>query len=252
MRKKVVLLSGGLDSTLAFVMSRILHNQQSVGLFVDLGQPYSSKEESVIDFLQEKYDGIIKLRVPIVSVENDNVPTVDDQIIPGRNLTLAALAANYGEEIWLSALDGEMHDYMPDKSHRFFETTQAALSQAYGKPIVFKTPFITMTKAELVRFALEIQIPISTMLRTSTCYHETYDRCGECSACFKRWVAFSLNGIKEPYRKDPKYSAFAAHYEQKIRAAISKRDFTHYSIKRIKEVLTAMGAPEHLALRDKL
>ena len=252
MRKKVVLLSGGLDSTLAFVMSRTMYSRQSTGLFVDMGQPYSTKEERVIDYLSDKYEDIVKLRVPIITSKNNNIPTIDNQIIPGRNFTLAALAANYGEEIWLSALDGEMHNYMPDKSRHFFELTQLALSQAYGKKIIFKTPFPTMTKAELVRFALEIQIPESLIKMTSTCYHEVYDRCGECSACFKRWVALRLNNIHEEYRQNPRESAFAASYEEKLRKAIELSDFSHYSKKRIKEVLTALGSPDHLKLRDSL
>ena len=246
MRKKVVLLSGGLDSTLAFVMSRTMYDRKSIGLFVDMGQPYSSKEERVVDYLQNKYGGIVKLKVPIITSENNNVPTIEDQIIPGRNFTLAALAANYGEEIWLSALDGEMHNYMPDKSRHFFDLTQLALSQAYGRQIVFRTPFATMTKVEAVKFALEIKVPESLIRRTSTCYHEEYDRCGECSACFKRWVALSLNYIEEDYRVDPRTSAFAAEYEGKLISAIERDDFTHYSKKRIKEVLKAIGKLEHL------
>jgi 7-cyano-7-deazaguanine synthase len=251
MNRRVVLLSGGLDSTIAFILSK-KQEKPVVGLYVDLGQPYASKEEAAVRKIADRYGDVVFLKVPVVCPENNNVPTIHNQIIDGRNLTLAALAANYGDEIWLSALKGEMHDFMADKSPAFFIKTGEALTQAYGRRIVFKTPFAYMTKAEIIKYALSKGIPLEVLQNTSTCYSEDLHNCGECSTCFKRWVAFRLNDIDEPFKVDPRSSDFGSKYLLDLKIAVSQRDFSHYSKERIRETFLAVGGEEYDNLRKSL
>ena len=246
---KVVLLSGGMDSVLAFLLTKEKH-PDTIGLWVDLGQPYSEKEYRVIKRLRKTYgaSSIKTIDCPIISDENDNVPTIKNQVIPGRNLTLAVIAANYGDEIYLCALDGEMHDLMPDKNQAFFDKTSEALTQAYGKPITVSTPFAEMTKAELIAEALLEGIPVSDILTTSTCYHPVIPRCGECSACLKRWIALTLNFIEEDYTTHPPSSTYAQKYKREIKQAWDRQDFSHYSEKRLLETMRAFGMNDTLPM----
>ena len=236
---RVVLLSGGMDSTLAFMMSH-REDPTTRGLWVDLGQPYSKKEKSVIQFLKKRYSSsIFELSCLVVNEQNGNVPTIDNQVIDGRNLTLACLAANYGDEIWLCALDGEMHEYMPDKNKAFFDTATIALTQAYGRSVRVKTPFVDLTKAELIALALKKGITKEEILSTSTCYHPSIKKCGKCSACVKRWIALKLNKISERTEKSPLDSEYAKFYKAAVQDAWNRQDFKHYNKKRIIEAYQA-------------
>jgi len=185
---------------------------------------------------------------PVISETNGNVPTIKNQVIPGRNFTLASIAANYGDEIYLCALDGEMHDLMPDKNQAFFDKTTEALTQAYGTPKKVCTPFADLTKAELIATALNEGVTVSEILDTSTCYHPTLPRCGECSACLKRWIALKLNFIDETYTTHPLKSSFSVGYKKKIKEAWDRQDFSHYSEKRLLETLRAFGMNDTLPM----
>jgi len=231
--KTAIMLSGGLDSTLALMIAD-KQGLDAIGVYVDLGQPYNKKEQAVVRRLAKSYD-VRQITCKVVSQENGNVPTIEDQVIDGRNMTLVTIGANFGDRVWLCALDGEMHDYMPDKNEKFFSRATTALSQAYGREIRVETPFKDLTKAELIAKAIEMGVPIKDIKATSTCYHESLKRCGECSACVKRYIAFSLNKIKERYSSDPLESDYAKEYRQKLKLAWETQDFSHYSQKRILE-----------------
>ena len=231
--KTVIMLSGGLDSTLALMIADKM-GLDAVGVYVDLGQPYNKKERAIIRRLAKSYD-VREITCKVVSEENGNVPTIEDQVIDGRNMTLVTIGANFGDRIWLCALDGEMHDYMPDKNEKFFSRATTALSQAYGREIRVETPFKDLTKAELIAKAIAMGITVKDIKATSTCYHESLKRCGVCSACVKRCIAFKLNGIKERYPTDPLLSDYAIKYKAQLKEAWDDQDFSHYSQKRILE-----------------
>jgi 7-cyano-7-deazaguanine synthase in queuosine biosynthesis len=238
-----------MDSVLAFLITKEKF-PDTIGLWVDLGQPYSEKEFRVIKRLRKTYgaSAIKTIDCPIISEDNGNVPTIKHQVIPGRNLTLASIAANYGDEIYLCALDGEMHDLMPDKNQAFFDKTSEALTQAYGVEKVIKTPFAELSKAELIAEAMLTGISVQDILSTSTCYHPILNRCGECSACLKRWIALTINFISEDYTTHPPRSSFAILYKRNIKRAWDKQNFNHYSEKRILETMRAFGMDDTLPM----
>lgn len=239
--KTVIMLSGGLDSTLALMIAQKMElNLSPVGVYVDLGQPYNKKERAIVRKLAKTYN-VKEITCKIISEENGNVPTIEDQVIDGRNMTLATIGANFGDRIWLCALDGEMHDFMPDKNEKFFSKATTALSQAYGREIRVETPFKHLTKADLIALALDSGISEKEIKATSTCYHPTLKRCGECSACVKRFIALKLNGITERYSVDPLESDYAIKYKAQLKEAWDEQDFSHYSQKRILESFEVFG-----------
>ena len=211
MARLAILTSGGLDSYIAryYAMEKGYDAVRSI--YVNIGQPYYEKELAAINefpFPVEIID--CKLLTPA----RGNMPTLDQQVIPGRNLLFATIAASIGSElIWLCALDGEMHQHVGsrDKTPEFFDFTSGLLTFTYkmfSERVVLESPFWHLSKTEIVSWALAHNISIDELKATSTCYHPTLERCGVCSACFKRWIAFTLNGATEKYAERPYESEY--------------------------------------------
>lgn len=233
-----VLLSGGLDSYIATVDAK-MEGIDHVGIWFNIGQPYAWKEKEALDSLGVDY---IEFNLDLIREEFKNVPTIEDQIIPGRNLVFVSVASMYAKTIWMGALDGEMHHMMPDKDWAFFHSFSGLATHVYWpwrEKTELVTPFRSKTKAEMVAEAINVMcIPKEELFKTSTCYHPEVRKCGVCSTCVKRAMAFRLNGIEEPgYESDPFQSKAWEEYKGKIHAAMKEGDFTHYSEKRCREVL---------------
>jgi 7-cyano-7-deazaguanine synthase len=244
-KKVVVMLSGGMDSTIAFHIAKARYGSDMMGLWLNIGQPYADKEAKVVKGLKYRFSDYVEMiNLPILHSRFGNMPTVDQQVIPGRNFTLATIGAHFGDEVWICALDGEMHDKMPDKNEQFFTSITSALTQAYGFDVKVVTPFLDLTKAELIRYALDLGVREEEILNTSTCYDPVHAKCGECSACVKRWIALRLNDMREKTAKDPAKSEWAQAYKAYIRLAWDYQDFSHYNEKRIKETMQAFNMDE--------
>jgi len=240
--KIALMFSGGLDSTVAYfwAMRQGLDVQP---IWVDLGQPYAIKEEMAMERV-----GITPtvFRLPIMRAPG-YVGEWGGWIVPGRNLLLATIGANFGDEVWLCALLGEMHraPYNPDKSPEFFDLTTGLLTFVYSMSrdrTRVTTPFADKTKSDVVRLALEIGMTPELIKATSSCYSHDDGNCGECGTCFKRWVALTNNGLEETYRVDPWTSEYAEHEIEAIRDALDRNDFTHYNESRCLDTMNALTA----------
>jgi 7-cyano-7-deazaguanine synthase in queuosine biosynthesis len=232
------MLSGGLDSVVAL----ILEKDHVKPIYVNLHSPYSWKEKKVIEMLKGYGYDIVEIDSEVVRKEFNNVPTIKDQIIPGRNLYLAVIGAmNVNvSNVWIVSLYGEMHRFMLDKSKKFYKDGSRFLSFVFGRKINLDSPYKMLTKAEVVNLAISNGISKELLSQTSTCYHDTLWRCGECSTCFKRWVAMTCNNIEEEYSVDPWKSEEADRLINAYRKAIVDRDYRHYSKKRIYETSIAL------------
>ena len=231
-----IALSGGLDSFLA-VHWALAQGRVPQAIWINLGQPYASKEYEAI----KSFDMPVRIiECEVLKREYANLPTEENQIIPGRNALLTHISLMYADETWISALDGEMHLYQVDKNQAFFDGATKFFSQVFGTPKFVKTPFADKTKAELVKWALENGITAAHMADTVTCYHPTRKACGRCSACGKRAIAMVLNGIHEKHDTSPWDSFWMKGYIAKIIEAVATGQHGHYSKKRCDETLAAL------------
>ncbi|PTT35122.1 hypothetical protein DBR28_12665 [Chryseobacterium sp. HMWF028] len=57
------------------------------------------------------------------------------------------------------------------------------------------TPLIDMTKSEIIKLALDLEIPIEA---TWSCFYSTDYHCGKCTRCNERKSAFKTLGIDDP------------------------------------------------------
>jgi len=251
MTTRVVLLSGGIDSYLAYRMSETMDGH-TIPMFVNYGQPYLSKELLAVQALIPK-DLLVVVEADLVSKQLDNVPTLHQQEIFGRNLLLAFYGALLGDEVWLSALETEMNPTaVKDKQPEFLSMTSALLTFLMkGKRLETKvcTPFSELSKTEIITEGLlNWGVTSEELMTTVSCYHETHSHCGECSTCFKRWIAMSNHDIEEDYATNPWENAYAQKVTQEMRVLAKTKTeddapelkMGRYSIRRMIETHNAL------------
>ena len=69
------------------------------------------------------------------------------------------------------------------------------LGSQYRKQIYIETPLISMSKAEIVRMAMDLQAPLGY---TWSCYKGGETPCGECDSCILRAKGFTEVGYLDP------------------------------------------------------
>jgi 7-cyano-7-deazaguanine synthase len=66
---------------------------------------------------------------------------------------------------------------------------------AYGIPFLVEAPIIRMTKADIVRYAVELGAPVAL---TWSCYTGGDRPCGACDSCILRAAGFEAAGLPDP------------------------------------------------------
>jgi len=197
MLSRVLLFSGGADS---FITWRLLGMPQC--LYVAIDHAYQSQELATIRALDDactQKDYCLSYAVQDRLTLNDLEQ--EDGHIPLRNLYLALIASEYGQEILFGAMAGERST---DKSARFYRDTSRMLTHLRGQPYTVVAPFRHLTKTQLVsHFLSTYPDDVDLLLLTRSCYAPSALPCGRCMACFRRWVSFSLNGIHETFALPP-------------------------------------------------
>ncbi len=221
MSKSVVLLSGGLDSTVTAAIA--LGNGPSAFLHVNYGQRTERRELLSFNLIADHYE-VEKRLVADISYLKDiggsaltdrsiGVPTTGLDIkeipptyVPFRNAHLLAIAVSWAEvigakEVYIGAVEEDSSGY-PDCREEFFrsfeETARLGTKPATGIRIV--TPLIHMRKAGIVKKGVELKAPLDL---TWSCYRDETLACGECDSCRLRLRGFKEAGVTDPipYRK---------------------------------------------------
>lgn len=233
--------SGGLDSFIMYHYA-LKEGYDPTCLHVDLGHPYGEKERRTFNM------GGWFPEVDIIdmsSLYNLIEKRLSNQIIPSRNVLLGVIGSMFSERVWLGALDGEQLGKEHDKSPRFFEELTQLLSytnEFFQPSTIVEAPFANMSKSETIEWAINRGIPLETLFETSTCYHPTIDKCGECLTCVKRWMSFKANGIDEPgYASNPLESKYMKELIIEIPKALKDEDYSRFTVKRCLEFLKVMN-----------
>jgi len=238
----VICYSGGMDSLIAYywAIKEIGYRAQDILLLnFQIGHPYANKERQAMRDLGLPYTPMDVGWLDSGLLEQ---PTVDNYIIPGRNLVFASLAASVGQRVWIVGVKFENHPNMYDKNSNFYRTATLAVSQAVGCYTPVETPFSDMSKTDMIRWAMKAGI-MDQVNRTVSCYHPTEWQCGECGLCFKRAVALKAAGHTgglNGYSTDPFKSKVASDFKRRYEEAVANGDFSHYSHERIDETLRIM------------
>ena len=201
--KAVVLLSGGLDSATSAAQA-IAHGYEVLALSLRYGQRHERelqaakqvatvlhiKEHFVVDVNLAQWGGSA-LTDQAVEVPTDGVQpgVIPSTYVPGRNTVFIAIAlslaeAKGAEAIYLGINAVDYSGY-PDCRAEYLEAYQglAVLSSKIGleghAPRLV-APLIRDSKAEIVRRALQLGVPIE---ETWSCYRGEVEPCGLCDSC---------------------------------------------------------------------
>jgi 7-cyano-7-deazaguanine synthase in queuosine biosynthesis len=193
------MFSGGLDSLIAWFYLGKPHC-----LYVDLGHKYAEKEKEHIYKLQEilPIDVIFDQRLDLGDLEEK------DAFIPLRNAFLALIGSYYADEVIIVCQKGELN--LSDRDNRFRDLSSLYLEHLWGKEIKVTTPFSNMTKQDMVKWFLKqdnfIKLNLLDILKSSrSCYNNHHKECGQCPACFRKWIALEANNIpcRDWFENDP-------------------------------------------------
>ena len=221
MKKAVVLLSGGLDSTTALYLAK-KEGFEVYAISFDYGQRHDkelecakniSEEAGVADYLVVKmnmnaWGGSAltdsKIEVPEANFESKEIPIT---YVPARNMIFLSLAASYAEvvgaqDIFIGVSEVDYSGYV-DCRQEFLDSMEKAINLGtvcgaeQGKKIRIRAPFINMTKAEEIKLGIELGVDYG---KTWSCYKGEEEACGVCDSCKLRLEAFEKAGYSDPLK----------------------------------------------------
>jgi 7-cyano-7-deazaguanine synthase len=224
MKRAVVLLSGGIDSTTTLAIA-IADRYETYALSFDSGQRHQIETEAaqrVANSLGAKEHRIaeIDLRVfggsaltddvdvPKQRAEKEIAQGIPVPYVPARNTIFLAYALAWAEVIpandifiGVNAID---YSGYPDCRPEFigaFESLANLATKAgvEGRRFQIHTPLVKFSKADIIRKAVDLGIDLSL---THSCYDPTPEdlACGECDSCLLRLKGFREAAITDPIR----------------------------------------------------
>jgi 7-cyano-7-deazaguanine synthase len=224
MKRAVVLLSGGIDSTTTLAIA-IAEGYEVYALSFDYGQRHQIETEAarrIADSLGAKEHRVAKIDlcifggsaltddidVPKQRSETEIAHGIPVTYVPARNTIFLAYALGWAEvipssDIFLGVNAIDYSGY-PDCRPEFIEAfeTMANLGTKAGmegKHFQIHTPLMKFSKAEIIREAVELGVDLSL---THSCYDPSPQglACGQCDSCLLRLKGFREAGIKDPIR----------------------------------------------------
>ena len=224
MKRAVVLLSGGLDSTTTLATA-IAEGYETYALSFDYGQRHKIEIDAarrIARALDAKEHLVAKIDMRIFGgsalTDDVDVPKkrsateighgIPITYVPARNTIFLSYALALAEvisstDIFIGANAIDYSGY-PDCRPEFiaaFETLANLATKAGVEGARFRihAPLIKFSKAEIIRKALELDVDLSL---THSCYDPSPAglACGECDSCLLRLKGFREAGVEDPIR----------------------------------------------------
>jgi len=220
MKKAVVLLSGGLDSTVTLAVA-ISAEYKVIPLTINYGQRHIRElraAKEVVKFYNLEKHVIIDLDLTVFKTSaltslDINVPegTRDDlsgtmipvTYVPSRNIIFLGIAAGLcesesAERVFIGANSIDYSGY-PDCRPEFFEAFQRTLEVGTkagieGRPPLIEAPLLHLTKADIVGLGKRLGAPLHL---TWSCYEGGVKACGRCDSCLLRLRGFREAGYED-------------------------------------------------------
>ncbi len=219
----LVLLSGGLDSTVAMAEAYKMH-EGSVGAISFLyGQKHTTELNAAVAV--SDYFGIEHrtIEVPevfagtgsvIIEANEEEIPQasyeelgdefgVSPTYVPYRNgiflslATAVALVEGAGE-VWAGMHAEDAHNWAyPDCAPEFLGAMAGAIYVGTYHQVRLITPHMWRTKADVVQAGLDLGVPFEL---TWSCYEGRNQACGTCPTCVGRIQAFARVGEQDPVK----------------------------------------------------
>jgi 7-cyano-7-deazaguanine synthase len=219
--KAVVLLSGGLDSTVCMAVAAAAgcellpisfdyqqrHNRELACARL-VAEYYRVENHLVITTNMAAIGGSAltdaAIAVPAGDVTRHDIPAT---YVPARNLIFLSYALGYAEKsgadriyIGVNALDYSGYPDCRPEFIRLFQqladySTKAAVQD--GRRIAVETPLIDLSKKDIVLLGTKLGAPLHL---TTSCYAGGEAACGQCDSCLLRLKGFSEAGLTDPVK----------------------------------------------------
>jgi 7-cyano-7-deazaguanine synthase len=221
MKRAVVLVSGGLDSTTTLAIARA-QDFECYALSFDYGQRHKIELEAarnIADALGAQEHRVVQIdpqifagsaltddiAVPKSRSEGEISQDIPVTYVTARNTVFLSCALAWAEGlgafdifIGVNALDYSGYpDCRPEFIRAFAEMANLGTKAgAGGARFHIHTPLAEMTKADIIRQALELGVDLSL---THSCYDPTADgrACGMCDSCQLRRKGFREAGVTD-------------------------------------------------------
>lgn len=213
----LVVLSGGLDSTVCMALAQRESETPPLALTFDYGQRHRTeldrsagvaghyRSDHLVVQLDTTAWGGSALTDPSIDIPTggtgDGIPVT---YVPARNSIFLAVALGVAEArgidaVWIGVNAVDYSGY-PDCRPAFIEAFRqvAATGQKRGiegDPVEIRTPLIESTKPEIVRMGLALDAPLEL---TWSCYEGGDEPCGVCDACILRARGFAGADVDDP------------------------------------------------------
>lgn len=218
MKRAVIVLSGGLDSTTCMGMAKekgyelfpiTFHYGQRHNREVEQAKKVSSyydvKEHRLVDIAFLNQIGGSALTDSSIDVPTNGVDgEIPATYVPARNMIFLSLASAYAEVIGaeaiyigVSAVDFSGYpDCRPEFIESMTNTVNLATKQGVtGGKMTIEAPLIHLTKKETIEEGLRLRVPYQL---TTSCYKGEEQACGICDSCLLRIKGFKEAGAKDP------------------------------------------------------
>lgn len=221
-KKAIVLLSGGLDSSVTAHIAKEKGYQLSALSFL-YGQQHEKEIQAakkIADSLKitdhvfftinlSQFGGSALLKnskqqISTSSNVEDIGKTIPSTYVPGRNTIFLSIALSFAETrdadaifTGVTAMDYSGYpDCRPEYINAFQRLADLATKKTVsGNKITIETPLIHLNKAEIVKKGWELNVCFED---TWSCYNGRKKACGRCESCLLRLQGFQKAHIKDP------------------------------------------------------
>lgn len=219
----IVILSGGMDSTIAMRLCVEKYGADNVRALTFF---YGQRQQQEIECAKHNTRVLgVKHRVFDLSVlgeiskgfsanvdTNVDMPTIKEVLgdprpktyVPNRNMILMSVAAAFAEveNIDTIIMGLQIHDEYGyhDTTKRFVDKVNDTLSENRIIKIKVIAPFASMSKFDEINVLKALDGNVNLLANTMTCYNPTEENksCGKCPSCSERIANFAKAGLIDP------------------------------------------------------
>jgi len=212
MKKAIILLSGGIDSTTTLYIAKRRYNL--LALIFNYGQRHKKEIECAkkiaslndVKFYIVKIDlswvnsSLVNKKINVPLDRNLDTPDIPNTYVPARNIIFLSYAFSLAESLSIKNIFIGAHtqDYSgyPDCRIEFLKKfNEAANLGLKSNDIKIIAPLIDKNKKEIIKIGLKLNVPFRY---TWSCYNGFKKPCLRCDSCRFRINAFESLGLKDP------------------------------------------------------
>jgi len=220
-KKAVCLVSGGIDSSVTAFIAKS-KGYDIYALSFNYGQKHrreldsakkiissiDAKKHVIFDIDLGLFGGSSIVDNSLALEKNHNLEeigkTIPSTYVPARNTVFLSIALAYAEVvnadaifIGVTATDYSGYpDCRPEYIEAFRKMANLSTKKGVeGNPVEIHVPLISMSKAEIIKKGLELDVPFAN---TWSCYRGGDKACGTCDSCLLRLKGFKESGSKDP------------------------------------------------------